>query len=341
MKARLALAAALATIAVLASAGAARADPILPGAACTNSGTNSNSNYGILSCVGGVLVANPVVIGTTSVTCSSTYLGMERYNTSANRAEYCNGSAWTPFSGSGSGTYPGTCFGSPGTDTSLASGLVAYWGFDEDTGTVVDDYTGNSNSGDWQGTLGNQWTSGKISYGGNFDGSTNYVNTPDNPNTSFASGTISAWIKTSNTAGAYQGIAVKQSAYGMFLYSGQLVIYDWGANTAHSSGVTVSDGNWHFVAITFQSGVTNGSEFYVDGVAKAAFTMTINSQGSAFLLGSGGTSQQYFTGRIDEVGVWNVVLTAAQIASLYNSGSGNAYGATVCPSSESTGGFVH
>jgi hypothetical protein len=67
-----------------------------------------------------------------------------------------------------------------GGDTSLAGGLVAYWKLDDASGTTADDSVG-SNTGTWNGTLGSQWTTGKINGGGNFNGTDNYVNVPDDP----------------------------------------------------------------------------------------------------------------------------------------------------------------
>jgi hypothetical protein len=61
-----------------------------------------------------------------------------------------------------------------GGDTSLASGLVAYWKLDDASGTSAADSIG-SNTGTWNGTLGSQWTTGKIGGAGNFNGTNNYV----------------------------------------------------------------------------------------------------------------------------------------------------------------------
>jgi hypothetical protein len=83
-----------------------------------------------------------------------------------------------------------------GGDTSLASGLVSYWKLDDASGTTVTDSVG-SNNGTWNGTLGSQWTTGKINDGGNFNGTDNYVNVPDALNLRMSASnafTLSAWV---------------------------------------------------------------------------------------------------------------------------------------------------
>ena len=267
-----------------------------------------------------------VQVGSSGASCSSANAGAMRY--ASNTMYYCNGSAWSPFSSSCSGS-------ASGSDTSLASGLLAYWNFNEDSGTVVNDESGNGNTGIWEGTLGSQWTTGKIGSGGNFDGSTNYVITPS-ASFQLSTGTISAWIKTTSTCSGgvngFCGIVTKLNAYSMFLYSnGHLVSYDWGHSATRDSGKAINDGNWHHVVFTFQSGVTNGSAFYVDGSLATNTTMAVSNQASAFVIGDVLGAIQYFPGIIDEVGVWNVALTGTQISTLYNSGAGNGFNAMVCP----------
>lgn len=45
-----------------------------------------------------------------------------------------------------------------------APGPVAYYNFEEGTGSIVNDRSGNANTGTWQGTLGQQWSRGKYGW---------------------------------------------------------------------------------------------------------------------------------------------------------------------------------
>ena len=54
-------------------------------------------------------------------------------------------------------------------------GLIAWWNFDEGSGTIAGDMSGNGNIGTLNGAT---WVSGKYETALIFDGATNYVNVP-------------------------------------------------------------------------------------------------------------------------------------------------------------------
>lgn len=87
-----------------------------------------------------------------------------------------------------------------------------------------------------------------------------------------------------------------------------------GANTNHVYGTTsIVDGQWHHVAGTWDG---QTSKLYVDGVfVGSKATSYKNTNGLDFSLGAvtNGTCRAY-TGVLDEVSVWSVVRTEAQIA---------------------------
>lgn len=205
-------------------------------------------------------------------------------------------------------------------DTSTCNPPIAEWNFEEKQGTTANDSSGNGNSG----TLTNSpsWTQGKIGAALSFNGSDTYVSGPNNSSVQLTSGTIQAWIKTSNPGSGFRGIITKQNAFGMFLNSNEFGIWDWGVGAWRGSGQNLNDGKWHSVAVTFNSGVANGTTFYVDGQNKGTTTMTVSSQIIALVAGSGTNGiSQIFTGIIDQAKVYNYIRTPAQIAWDYNKGS--------------------
>ncbi|MBD8498872.1 DNRLRE domain-containing protein [Paenibacillus arenosi] len=136
-------------------------------------------------------------------------------------------------------------------------------------------------------------------------------------------GTIEARIRTTDAGTGYRGIVVKQSAYGMFLYSNELVIFDWRAGNARHSGVRLNDGQEHHVAFVFESGVSKGAKLYVDGkkVMESGFTSVDQNQGLAVGDGTppGPSHQQSFRGDIWGVKVWNKTLSESELqASMYS-----------------------
>lgn len=207
--------------------------------------------------------------------------------------------------------------------------LVGYWPMDELIGGATYDASKNSNdgtiaigSGGSQSSTTQAWTAGTYGKFGaslNFDGTDDYVNNTNANVLQLTTGTESAWIKTSNAGSSYRGIVVKRSAYGLFLEDGVLIAYDWGASSDRTTGINLADGNWHHVAMTFQSGVTNGTILYIDGSAKATTTITVSSQANAVLTGAGATDSQMFNGQIDDVRIYNKILSPSDILNLHGS----------------------
>ena len=159
----------------------------------------------------------------------------------------------------------------------------------------------------------------------NFDGVNDFVKREVlDPELQLTEGTLEAWVKTNTiNDNDFHGIVVKQIAFGMFVYNGKLATYDWSNNpnpTLYLSSVTVGDGLWHHVAMSFQSGVSSGTILYVDGTAVLTGTITILSNMHEFTIGTGNTGGggQLLHSIIDEVRIWNVIRTPMEIANARN-----------------------
>ena len=137
--------------------------------------------------------------------------------------------------------------------------------------------------------------------------------------------TISAWVYI-NTSGVFLGIVCKRdhggTNYQFYTNNSatpKLRFFD--GSTASGSTGTVSLNAWHHVAISVNSGVTNGSVFYIDGTASGTGTFTISSNDASLIIGAddhGFVSK--FNGKIDEVSIFNSALSSSEISSMYNGG---------------------
>jgi trimeric autotransporter adhesin len=154
-----------------------------------------------------------------------------------------------------------------------------------------------------------------------FDGTSDYVST------SIASigntGTIEAWIKTSNAGTGFRGIVTREQHYGLFLNNNQLATFNWSPNGTTGAttytGATLNDNEWHYVVLTYQVGVTNGTQMYLDGQPVGApITLFTNTPNTNFTIGTNGTSGQFYQGQIDNVKLWTRNLSAAEILNTYN-----------------------
>jgi YVTN family beta-propeller protein len=87
-----------------------------------------------------------------------------------------------------------------------------------------------------------------------------------------------------------------------------------------------SDGSWHLVTVTFDR-VTNQVTSYIDGNAvnfsdiSPSSTASLNA-GFNTLVGGSGNGPYAGTADIDDLGVWNRVLTPTEVAAIYHGGLG-------------------
>ena len=143
---------------------------------------------------------------------------------------------------------------------------------------------------------------------------------------------ITSWVKFDSignypmiyTKGKYSDNLVGLQFY-VFSPSGQaeLAFYDGGSGGAPSYGSTsLSTGVWYHVAVTRSA--SRGITLYLNGEVDGTDTRTGSpSTGTKdFNIGSDSTGN-YLNGLIDEVAVFNSVLSASDITSIYNSGLPN------------------
>jgi hypothetical protein len=196
---------------------------------------------------------------------------------------------------------------------------VGYWALGDAAGsTTAADSSPTGDTGTVHGTVTfgepGGITSEPAHTSANFDGSSGFVDLGNPSALQANSGTVEAWVKTTDTDSGYHAIAIKWYAYGLFVQGGDLVTYDWSTNTEHSSGVDVANGSWHQVVLTYQSGVENGTTLYVDGSPVLTTTITAENQSNDALIGSGSTSGvEYFNGDIDDVAFYPTILTPTQV----------------------------
>lgn len=178
---------------------------------------------------------------------------------------------------------------------------------------------------------------GKINQGAGFDGETSGIRL--NP---LLCGPVNlsatAWVKSTSSTTPSQWIVGQRNSGAMngqwrlqLDNSGRVSFYAEGGGHGTPDYIhgntSVNDGNWHNVGVS-QNG--NTYSFYVDGVADGVVTLGTSVTYDCNLLGSIGFNRfqddhEQFGGSIDEVGVWNVGLSANDFSQIYNSGAGKQY----------------
>jgi hypothetical protein len=217
------------------------------------------------------------------------------------------------------------------------SAMVAWYPFDESLTVQSAAELIHWNNGIHQPVLGGPTsTPAVVSNGLSFDGVNDYVQSPHQPWLNMGTGnfSIDAWIKTSSTP--LQVILDKRQStpvrgYSLFLSNGflglQLADGAGAGFTNYTSTINVANGTWNFIGVTVDRTSLTGIKFYLNGVQAGPAQSPLGRQGLLdntvpLLIGKRSfSSPVFFKGEIDELEIFNRVLTPVEIRSLFNAGS--------------------
>lgn len=202
-----------------------------------------------------------------------------------------------------------------------ASGLVAYYKLDDGSGATATNSTGGTN-----GTLQNapSWVVSPAQHAGNalnFDGVNDIVTIADRSSLDITSAiTLEAWVYATKNTGI-QNVICKSSNSPNTGYIFPRTDNGWASTTVylHITGVwrTLSApypglNAWHHLAATYDGATIR---LYINGVESASVAQTgaITTNNNPLVLGNQTGISEYFGGSADEVRVWNVARTQAQI----------------------------
>ena len=202
-----------------------------------------------------------------------------------------------------------------------SGGLVAHWEMDEGSGFVTSDSSGNNNHAMVSGA---QFVAPKVgNFALNFDGDNDYAEVLDSISLAASSAvTLSAWINPDNLAGGlpYPAIISKSSAYRLYLHTDKRVrfqIYEGGTSIVAKPSTTISDNTWTHIAGTFDGSQLN---VYINGILEktVSYSGSININQNPLYLGARHTAKDFFSGKIDDVRIYNSALTAQEVFDLFN-----------------------
>jgi hypothetical protein len=211
--------------------------------------------------------------------------------------------------------------------TTLGSGLVAHWTFDEGDGTVLVDDSGNRRDGTIAGAT---WTND-----GRFDGALHFQSgntvTVENFPDPGPSWTFSAWIRIAEEDAVIDdlGVAVTTEDYqkggwefqtygrssGIYWHFGYLSVPP--SKYAHFEYPGFPVGTWSHATIVIDEGASLLS-FYVDGQRKdsVASPPRILPGTRTLYMGKWMGTGRLFSGSLDDIAIYARALSAAEIAEL-------------------------
>jgi hypothetical protein len=196
-------------------------------------------------------------------------------------------------------------------------GLVAAYGFNEGSGTVVTDVSGNGNNGTISGAT---WTtSGRYGNALSFNGTNALVTINNSASLQLTSAmTLEAWVYPTTVNSEWRDVIYKGNdnyyLEGTSSNSGHPVAGAiLGGVYAEAIGPNSLTANtWAHLAETYDGATLR---LYVNGVqvASRAQTGAIATSTNPLQIGGDSLYGQYFAGRIDEVRIYNRALSAAEI----------------------------
>jgi len=168
-----------------------------------------------------------------------------------------------------------------------------------------------------------------------FDGVNEYCNRADAAAHDFTTAmTLSVWVKAASAAD-FAGIAMKhdygttQNSFAILRVGaiGKYLIWDGSNTKQYTSALTSFDNTWHHMVMTFGASTL---KIYVDQVLDASPTKnnddactTLKNSTEGFRIGSqkaAGTPSNFLTGRLNNISLWSIALSQAEVEELANGG---------------------
>jgi hypothetical protein len=227
--------------------------------------------------------------------------------------------------------------GASSTLAAITDGLIGYWRFDDITGTTARD-SASTNNGALHNYPGDnsQWVPGMVGGALAFDGTSQFVYVPSYPHPA-SNMTVTAWVWAN--ARTTWGTILKnwditgQFHFGLDSSAGDLSIYVAqadGTTRNTSEEVPFPTNSWQHVAFTCDGSLVR---LYRNGtpVASVPYEGTLLHPSPQGCLGIGAKMASacnatvagtpgYWRGKIDDLGLWNRALNAAEISAIVVAG---------------------
>ncbi len=220
------------------------------------------------------------------------------------------------------------------------SGLVAYWRLGESSGTFVDSAVGNDGTATGTPTrdVVNSILIGADDGAVSFPTVNDFITAPDSADLDLGDGpfSIEFWAQRVTDTGAFE-IALNKGVNGYSVGVGgfdpesdNLTLGKRGvAVLAYSTPTIPADSSWHHYVITRSGAGAGNTLIYMDGVEGHTDTASIGTAPenttSVLEIGREGAGSRW-TGGLDELAIYNTVLSAATVRSHYEAGIANSAG---------------
>jgi len=202
------------------------------------------------------------------------------------------------------------------------SSIVGYWKMNGTVGVIANGATmaasvGNDGSTNNSNGTGMAHVSARINQGVDFDGTDDTVSVASTGlPTGATARTTSVWVKPSNAGSNvvyFWGLTMGSRANGIILSGGYVRYYGW-ANDCNATTAVVSLNNWNHIVTTYNG---TSAKIYLNGVLQQTCAKSWNTGVGNLTIGYDGSNPR-FVGTMDDLAIWNVALSDAEVAALYS-----------------------
>lgn len=168
------------------------------------------------------------------------------------------------------------------------------------------------------------WKDGQVGNSLEFDGTNDVVTTSADLD-NWTDMTLMAWVFLKSYAHENNTIISKEYSYLLNIKNDSTVNWwrgngtAWGSNLGSNGSIPIKE--WHHIVLTTNS---TTSSLYIDGVLNTTGENASSNHGTA-VMQIGGRTDEFSSGKIDEVRIWNRTLNSTEILNIYNNESSGQY----------------
>ena len=202
----------------------------------------------------------------------------------------------------------------------LADSPIAFWTFDETTGTTANDVSGTAQNGIYENcTLGTTSAFPNLGTAVTFNGTSSRMRAPFDASFNLGTGDFSVELWYRTTVGTRGDMFNFKNAidFGIFANdaaSGSLRGWHNGFLPGPTAANSVPINAWHHVVYVRQAGVIS---LYVDGVFHSSQANTQSMSANTDIIVGANINAIWFTGHIDEVAYYGTALSAGRVSAHY------------------------
>jgi hypothetical protein len=221
----------------------------------------------------------------------------------------------------------------------LGQRLVAYWNFDNNLDDIAHGLAAESavaDTGTFTGPETDVFYAAEGKFGSSSleqNGVAGWVTVPASPDTlrqAENAVTVSAWIKVPAFSASWQSvISHGEGSQWRLARSNATSGIAWAGGAGDISGGDLADGEWHHI-VGISDPVNAITSLYVDGalITTGAAPTIINAGNSTpinpdlFIGANPQSANREWNGQIDDLAIWGRALTAEEVTSIYDGGTG-------------------